>query len=57
MEDLQSLVAESLARSGFEAPETRSVQEPTASVETRLAASPEGTQGMGLEPGPLPGGF
>jgi hypothetical protein len=57
MEDLQSLVAESLARNGFEIQETRSVQEPTASVETRLTASLEGRCTQEIELAPLPSGF
>lgn len=57
MEDLQSLVAESLARNGFETPEARSFQEPTASVETRLAASLKGQRTQEVELAPLPSGF
>jgi hypothetical protein len=55
MEGLERLVAESLARNGFETPETR-VQQPTASAEMRLAASPPETSRR-IEPSPLPSGF
>lgn len=56
MEGLERLVAESLARNGFETPIARSVQQPTASVETRLAVSPP-EESSHLEPAPLPSGF
>lgn len=57
MEDLERLVAESLVRNGFEIPETRSVHEPTAPVETRLAASPKGHRTQEVELAPFPSGF
>ena len=56
METLQRLVAESLARNGFGIPHARTVEE-SASVETRLAASPPESAGKGIEPAPLPSGF
>lgn len=61
MEGLQQLVAESLARTGFELPEVRHTEEamasePTSSVETRLAASPD-RRSKTLRPAPLPAGF
>ena len=57
MEDLQDLVAESLARNGFDTPEARNVQDPTASVEARLAASLKGHHSQEVELAPLPSGF
>jgi len=58
MEDLQSLVAESLARNGFQTPEMQSpLQGPLSTVRTRSAASLEGGHGQEMELAPLPSGF